>query len=356
MNDEQPAGTVATPATPQTTPDNSPEPLSTNSIIKSLTTVFSGETADPATPGQESPPAPAPAATTPPAPPATPKNEDDEDGALPPELQARIDRRIGKEVAKRKELERQLEEARSQIAKPPANGKAPEAAKPAPADEHPEMKAAREAEADAQNVIQWSKRLSRMLNHDADAVAAELQRSQIALDDTSPEAIGNWLERVREGAQETLQKALVKKEVLTNRLADQDAQQRAHFDAMANESFPWWNDPASPQYADAQKVQNVLPVLKEKPQGKLWTGIILMGLEAFQNAQKAKGKPAAPAAPAQPPKPRVPTVQLPATTRLPNTPSGDPAANGEAAKVKFFNTGDPKAKQEWVKSLLGAAA
>lgn len=95
---------------------------------------------------------------------------------------------------------------------------------------------------------------------------------------------------ITQRAQHTLQTVLPKRA--------QHIQQRAQFDQVAVEHYPWLNDQESAEYQETQQMLKVFPELAQFPDINLSLGDLVEGRKARVAKAKAKGKkPAAPKTP-----------------------------------------------------------
>jgi hypothetical protein len=281
--------------------------------------------------------------------PETPSNADTEaeSEAIPPDVQASVDKRIGKEVAKRKELEEQLAERDAKLAELDAKVKelteAPKAEEaPAPTNgtlsdndpilQVPEIKAAWKQENKALDAFKRASALLRDLGKDPDGVFVKLKEvtGQVF---TDVDAAREWLEGAKDHYQLQRNEFMASRHAATNRYQQkteaENAKAKEKSDAEAVKAYPWIKTPASREGQVAAKVLKRWPNLMYVPDGALILGDLVAGQLARE------GKVAAPAAPVAPP-PKLATngkTALPANSRVAKAPTS-------ALREKAVESGD----------------
>lgn len=280
------------------------------------------------------------------------EEEQDDANKLPPDLQKRVDRRVNQEVRKRKyleyqiqtakeaadakisELQEQLESAKQALpSRPP--GAAPLSAVQTEAD------LARTVEA-TETVLDFLDSAESLLDTAPEKVIDRLRGAGVQLKDADGEEdysdarINAWIRDTRRAANRTLAREVPKRREYLAQLA--------HADAQAVQTFPWWKDPKSEEYKEAQKVLAAIPELKRMPHWKYAAAVYVHGLKAL----KAAAQSATPAAPARP-APRPPLV--PSQRRsAPVISAGDTAQ--ASARRRLMETGSERDLENAVLSVL----
>lgn len=194
-------------------------------------------------------------------------------------LKERFDRRIGKEVSVRKELEKQLNELKVQLIERTV--------------QQPQEQA---------KVVPMPTGVMPLANIDNDTGLANLEREakatirfvedQIERDDFPEQGLEidgklyrkQDLRDIRRNAKETLEDHIpARRGFLT---------QRAQYAKISAESFPFLTDSSDPLYVQAKALKAQSPWLKNLPGGDFVLGAYVKGLAALQAEQAAKAKAA----------------------------------------------------------------
>jgi len=249
-----------------------------------------------------------------------------EEAPWTPKMQEAFDKRIGKEVAKRKALQERLEalEARNK----PESEAPPR--KPGALDhiEDPEQLA--QQEGTAENVFQHVGEQLQGLEEDPDRVEQWLRANQVALPDYDPATMRAHLMSVQAQAVTVLREAPKRRESL---------REQAAYRQQAEKTFSWLSDAESQEAQTYQNIVQRYPGVKSL--GNDWpvmVGAAVEGLKAIKARQalaappaSAKPKAAAPDPPRQPrgsaqPPPRKVDPQAQARKRFQETGSVDDLA------------------------------
>lgn len=253
--------------------------------------------------------------------PAAEEGDGDEDG-LSADVQASVDKRIGKEVRKRKEAleakklaEEELSELKAKLEQ--AEQRAQEAGEavmdpaPLPTESNPFAN----------------------LNTIED-VEKELMRAEQTLEWAEDNPDGAFLqtdEGEREFSAEDVREIKKKaSRALRRQLPEQQAylQARDTLEPQALEAYPWWKDKASSEFQSAMQLLRTMPELQRFPDFKFVVGDYLAGRELREKPPAAKATKVVKKAPAQPTAPSAEPAPL------------DPAAARSAsAKQAFQETG-----------------
>ena len=201
---------------------------------------------------------------------------------LSPELQRSIDKRIGKEVAKRKELEAENARLRAQanIQPIPANA---ESLKVQPTAENPladivDQQALLKAQQDAKETKRWAQEML-----DRDDIDKGVTVSGVTYTKVQLKAVVRNAERMVE-------------DIIPQRA--QYIQQRSQADRQTAETFgsePWMQDRTSEGFALYQQILRE-PDIAKRPNATWIAAIQVQGLIDVQRRQRANGKPAETAA------------------------------------------------------------
>jgi hypothetical protein len=269
---------------------------------------------------------------------------EDEEQALPEDVQARIDKRIAKVVAKRKELEEQLSDREAKLAEAEAKIKelseTPKATEqPAqPTGENdptladPEIKKLYDQEKQAEGAYRTASELLRKSRKDPDAVLADL-KERVKRDFTDIEDARDFLEQVREEASVTRGQYATQRGVATQRHVQKAEQEHKASYEKAIKAVPALSDKTSKEFKLAQEINQQFPGLMNalvRPDGPLLMAKLVLGTLALE----AKG--AAPAVPKAPP-PKLPTPGKTGTSAV-TRPVGRPPHT--ALKQKAVESGD----------------
>lgn len=240
---------------------------------------------------------------------------DAEDDGLTPKLQERINRRIGKEVAKRKALQERLEAAEARIAEL-ADKPEEEAASQGRGGTHPyqgnplehvtKLSELERLKDEAEQIVDFTARALVRLKRSPEAVAQELKGYQIKLldaggeEDYSPERMEEYLSELKLRADQNLRRNIPRREKFLEEKAD--------WDAKAAQTFPYLKQPKSKEYQESRRVLESFPELKRHPKSEAMIGVYMLGLEELRrrtaeatsvaanaaNAAKAKAKASPP--------------------------------------------------------------
>lgn len=253
--------------------------------------------------------------------PAAPENpdelppEDTTDDELPPELKEKVDRRIGKEVAKRKTAEEALEAVNQQLAESTARvtelETENEELRSAPPEQTPGKASAPEQQMEA--AIAEKRAILRWVEENPDG--AEMDDGKGGTRTFTAEEVRTIKERTSEDLSD-----------LRRDLRDFQrnmAQQTNQLRAQAHTEFPWLKVKTSPEYSKAQTIFNQYPWLRNVPGADLAIGRLVEYDSLKAQVAKLTAKPAAPKPPTPPP------------TRLPTKPgAAAPKPTAPETKVK----------------------
>ncbi len=239
-----------------------------------------------------------------------------ENHSLGPRLKAKIDRRIGKEVAKRKELERKVASLEALVAQP-AQAEEKEVVIHAPANvplaEITNQTQLEQLRAQARAEVRWAEQ---WLDEDIPAEGIQTDRGP---------ATKRQLKEIRRNASTVLEDLIPQRESFLK--SRQTATQTAH------EKFPFLKDPTHPGYQMAQAARRDPnnAWLHGLPNADYVLGVQIKGLLALQAEEAAKSGQAAKVAPK--PKPR-PT---PGQSEIASDASPSRAPTGMMDKVALDN-------------------
>jgi len=214
------------------------------------------------------------------------KDGDADKGGLPPELQEKIDKRIGKEVHRRKETEELLEAERTLTKELTARvSELEEQGRAAPAGGgaiNPLLMAETDAELNKREDYLWQ--VEEFCEEHIDGYEAEKPGEQSY---TAAEIRRRLLE-VRRERERDLPRA---RETLKRRTA---------YEAVTREAYPELADPRSELSVEAARWAARIPGVKALPEYKLVLGDLLAGRKAREGKAKGQPKPAARPAPPVP--------------------------------------------------------
>lgn len=227
----------------------------------------------------------------------------------------RIQKRIDKEVGKRKALEAQVEQLRQQVAQAAQPPPAPVAPIVAPKAEAPlpdikDQAALNDYKKQAKDTVRWAEEVLDREDIDNGVVVGKdtyskadikaiMRNARVALEDKIP------------AQQEHFQQQT------------QFQQAKSQASAAARQAFPFLTDKENPDHKLATQAWNALPMLQNAVNGEYVLGLLVLGEKARQAALKGKDAPEAqkPATTAKTapavivaPKPKAPSDQTATTT------------------------------------------
>jgi len=196
---------------------------------------------------------------------------------ITPELQKKIDKRIGKEVAKRKALEAQLNEIKLAMAQNQTQ-QSQTPAQPAPLAPLPASVPLAQID-DVQSLVSLQQQAKE---------AKRFAQEQLDRDDFEPFKMGNQvinrdsLKTILRNAEKTLEDDIPARA--------QFLQSKTQVQQAAYEKFPFLKDKSSPEYVMAQQAYMAMPWLKNLPQADWIIGVQIEGLKAIEAREKSKNK------------------------------------------------------------------
>lgn len=369
---EQP-GTTQSPQPTQAPPPGNPDPAPESPTR-------APEPAPEATPPNPDPPAETQEDPPPPEEEPEPLPAAAEEG-LSPEAQRALDKRIGKEVARRKAAEDRAAAAEEQLAELQGRPEQAPETPPAPRQEaqngeastledqwlNQNDPAAKQlfTEMDQTRAIRENARgfLRQMADSTEDAqggngfdrVVATLQERKIQLRDWSESGVRAWLEDQRDEATNRHTAISARLEARRGIASQRLQEQRAAWDRDASTAYPWMSDAnlKAPTTEEgrlaAQWWKN--PVWRQLPYGKMMLGDMIAGMtaRAQRPAAGAGQRPplAAPVAQPRRPAPRVGGVPASSPGTAPASESGS-GARANAAFKKAVATGDEGAIEDYL--------
>ena len=207
----------------------------------------------------------------------TEAEEDSVPSQITPDLQKKIDKRIGKEVAKRKALEAQLNELRLEVAKAQQGQQAQAPAAPvAPLPQGNLPLAQIEDFNQLQSLAQQAKEAKRFA------------QQQLARSNFEPIQLGDQvldreqLNTIIINAEKTLEDDIPARTAFL--------QQRHQAQQLAYEKFPFLKDKSTTEYVAAQQAYLQMPWLKNLPNADWIIGVQIEGLKALEAKEKGKSK------------------------------------------------------------------
>lgn len=245
-------------------------------------------------------------------------------------------KRIGKEVKKRKELEEQLAELRAKLEAGvegrESRGESQKAeAKAEPNDDpvlsFPEVQQAAQEVAKHEENKARAKELLKQLRHDPDAVAQTLKQAGWKLPSWDEDTLRDTLENVREETVKAVAEASAKRVLAEERAKAAVENNRRQLEEMAKAEFPFLNDPDSEEFGMVQAALKQRPWLRKDPAGLFSAAATIAAMRAVQARQsrgsKVEGRETKTKATATPPKLPGATGQAPPakTTTAPTPPN-----------------------------------
>lgn len=229
------------------------------------------------------------------------------------ELKEKISRRIGKEVAKRKALEAQVNELRLQM----EQSKQAQPEKPAP----PIVPLPQGAVPLAQ--IDTVAELTQLQTQAKEAKRFALEH--LDRDDFEPIQVGETvldrkaLKTIVRNADKTLEDDIPAR--------FQFLQQKTQAQQVAFEAFPFLKDKSAPEYVMAEQARNAMPWIRNLPNADWIIGVQIEGLKSLANRAKAKESKASTKPPVASSKPPASQTAVSATGGESRTPSAGKAAS-----------------------------
>ncbi len=242
---------------------------------------------------------------------------DGDDDGLNADVQASVDKRIGKEVRKRKEALEAKEAAESKVAELKAQLEQAEAAvegasdfSAPPTDTNPfanlnTLKEVQEEMMRAEQTLEWAED-----NPDGALVESK---------DGDVEYTAEEVREVKKRASRALRRQLPEQQGYI--------QARDQMEPQALDAYPWWKDKASSEFQAASQVLRNMPELARFPDYKLVVGDYLNGMVSRMNRNTQKVQPKAKEVKKAPSQPTAPSAE-PAPV--------DPAAARSASAMKAF--------------------
>ena len=259
-----------------------------------------------------------------------PQAEDVPSQDISPDLKKKIDKRIGKEVAKRKALEAQLNELKLQV----QQNQQTQAQQPTPVVPLPQgaPPLAQIEDASGLTALQQQAR-----------EAKRFAQEQLDRDDFEPVRVGETvldrkaLKTIVRNAEKTLEEDIPQRA--------QFLQQRAQAQQVAFEKFPFLKDKSTPEYVQAQQAYMAMPWLKNLPNADWIIGVQIEGLKALAaKEKKSTGKSGKPSVPFSTKPPAGQTVV--SSSGEARTPSGQRAAQTlESMRAQMSKSGGVSAAQ-----------
>lgn len=280
--------------------------------------------------------------------------DDDEPKALTPEEQAGVNKRIGKEVGRRKEAEKALKAALDEVATLRAQleaAPAPSEAEPRvllaedldPLKSHPTLKPLREQESRQQTEIDQLTELHRRLRRDPDQALADLQKAGAIKGPVDPEDLREQIEQLVADKRTDLASVRAERSANEKALRRQLQQAETQFQAEAKREFAWLGNKADPRQALAQQIVTDYPVLKTIP---FWPFIAAGGAELLHRRQQPAAAPKAPVSAAPARVLKQPTVR---PTSAPASPSGGTV---QALMSEFNKTGSRDTEERLLHAFM----
>lgn len=263
----------------------------------------------------------------------------------PTEQEARFQKRINKEVAKRKALEEELNRLKTAgESKVPESKVQSRTETPDPAAKLPEVEAAAKSEREAAGIVSTARTLLRQLTHDPDA-ALRVLAEQVKVNFTEPEQAREWLEDQRDAAVQQVAVQAARRETLVVAGRERLAQQQAANDAEAVDEYPWHKDQESPQWKMANQIVAGEPALMQRPDRLLILGALVEGMMARQARKSLTAKKATPGK-ANPP--RLPG----APSHTPTMPNAERASRQGIRERAWKDPSDKEASGALLSSLM----
>lgn len=183
-------------------------------------------------------------------------------------------KRIGKEVKKRKELEEQLAELKAKLENrnPEAEAGAHKEVASVPSNDPveavPEVREAKQELAKHSSIKATANELLKQLRQDPDAVAQRLQQAQVKLRDYSEDTIRDYLESAKEEAMTQAAAATARLTLAQERAKAAVQAQRQQAEQLSIKEFPDLADPDSELSRQVDAVMSNRPWLKNDPFGR----------------------------------------------------------------------------------------
>lgn len=232
---------------------------------------------------------------------------------ISPELKKKIDKRIGKEVAKRKALEAKVNELTLAM----QQAQAQQAQTPTPPVPIVPLPQGTVPLAQIDNVAELGKL------HQQAKEAKRFAQEQLDNDNFEPFKLGETvvdraaLKAIIRNADKTLEDDIPAR---ANFLQAKNQAQQAAF-----EKFPFLKDKSAPEYVQAQQAYLAMPWLKNLPNSDWIIGVQIEGLKALEAKEKSKAKSAA--------KPSVPMSKTPPAAQALVSSTGSDSRSASSSKT-----------------------
>lgn len=254
---------------------------------------------------------------------------------LTPEVQAQIDKRIAREVAKRKALEGKLADLEARLTDSPSSAPVTNAGSVPgfdPLSTDPEAQTLRKTEQQHRQVAEGARNLLKQARTDLDGVVDWMKANKIALPRYDEESVLDYLETTRDAAREEMAGIRTRLAVREQQAKAQAAQVAAQAQRLAEERFAWSTDEDDPRTAAVNRLLAERPYIQQDPLGRL-AAITLADFLAQQSKPKA-----APAVKATPPKMPATSARQPAPAQAPSAATKQRTAVERAMKSPSLET------------------
>ena len=263
--------------------------------------------------------------------------EEDNNG-VPPEIQERINKRIGKEVAKTKALKEKTEMLESKLSqfetelnqlrnREPEPAPVPHGTSPVPLAHINTVDQLEREAAKAEEAAEQAENLLTQLEDDPDSVERALRMAKIEVGEYSPAEMRQFLRSARKNAEKTFQKLVPQR----RQYLETQAQVSEH----VSQLVPELKDPNSRRRQLFNQVLQMHPSFKADPKWPAIAMVHALGLEAAEKLFK----PTAPA-----PKPKAPAIKIPKPAASMATPKAPPVGAVDADVLARARTGDREAR------------
>ncbi len=283
------------------------------------------------------------------------ESEEGEPLKVSPEVQKQIDRRIGKEIAKRKALQAELEELKAKSSGGEAKVGATDSAIPVlpPIDlsaKHPQVVEIEKLENSARQVQQYARGLLRRLATEPETVAEALRAQNIVVPGGyTQEGMQEYLADAAESAGDDARKQAMRKEVVAEKVrTEADTNIKRSLD-LAFEIYPKLKEPKSADRQMAESILKANPHLRNSPYWPLQLADMTAGAMArmARNGHTNGNGAAKPGAPGKA-APKVP--KLPGASAAPAAPAGTTRDVVRQSVLK--DPSNPEKRTKYFESIL----
>jgi hypothetical protein len=225
-------------------------------------------------------------------------------------------------------------------------------------DSIPEIRTAREQEAQHQRNYEFASALLPVMDTNPDQVLGQLKAAGLDMTGSGPEQVKQVLDRIKADSLVKHAQAAAVTQSLVRDAERAFGSVLARNTATAHTLLPELREPNSAEAKEAQKALARFPWLQDDPTRDLVVAALIEGNKVLQN--RARQMAAKPAAAATAPGTSTSTIPAPAAlpaAQLPGAPASLPPStpapnNVDALREKFFKSGRAEDREAWIRAQL----